>query len=383
MPFVSSFRPMSLYSKDLTRVLAIALLVVTLPGCGQHDQIASYTVPKPELVDPTLASPASTAAAAAEEQQTLGLIVPVGKMGWFFKLTGAVRAVEPQHEAFLQFITSIKFSGEPDAKPSWTLPEGWKEMPGSQMRFATIQIAAEGKPLELSVIPLQSADGDTQKYLLANVNRWRDQLKLKPISADELATTTKPVKIGGHEATLVSLVGTGSGRMSGTPFAPFVGGATPTVNPRSAGPPPANRPQSPSRDQITYDVPPEWTSGTKNAFSIAAFKAADGDQQVAITISKAGGDLSQNVNRWRGQLGLEPINAAELAKLAQKIETLGTAGDYVELIGPQGAARQQTILGVRAATGDDVWFVKLMGDAALAEREKPRFESFVKSLKLR
>src|SRR5262249_23132290 len=147
--------------------------------------------------------------------------------------------------------------------------------------------------------------------------------------------------------------------------------------------PASGRPQSPASSQIAYDVPPGWTAGSKNAFSIASFKATDGEQQVAMTISSAGGDLLPNVNRRRGPLGLEPVDAAQLAKLAQKIETLGTVGDYVELIGPQGAARQQTILGVRASAGDDVWFIKLMGDTALAEREKPRFESFVKSLKLR
>ena len=60
-----------------------------------------------ELIDPTLQAKTKAPAAAAE-QQTLGLIVPVGDTGWFFKLTGEKTAVEPQHEAFLQFITSIK-----------------------------------------------------------------------------------------------------------------------------------------------------------------------------------------------------------------------------------------------------------------------------------
>jgi len=160
--------------------------------------------------------------------------VPVGDTGWFFKLTGEKAAVEPQHEAFLQFITSIKFSG---GKPTWTLPPDWKQLPGSSMRFATIQIAADGKPLELSVIPLPQAGGDTTKsdtakYVLDNVNRWRNQLNLKPITADELSTTTKSLKIDGHDATLVSLVGTGSGGMSGAaPFAPFAGGALPPDHP--------------------------------------------------------------------------------------------------------------------------------------------------------
>jgi hypothetical protein len=217
---------MSLKFKDSPAVASIFVVSCfwAVAGCGQHDEIARYSVPKPELVDPTLVAKANLPAAATTEQQTLGLIVPVGEMGWFFKLTGEKQAVEAQHEAFLQFIMSIKFSAAPDSKPSWTLPEGWKERPGSQMRFATIQIAADGKPLELSVIPLPMTGGDEQKYVLDNINRWRGQLNLKPIDANELAATTKTLKIDGHESTLVSLVGTGSGGMGGAPFAPFAGG---------------------------------------------------------------------------------------------------------------------------------------------------------------
>ena len=209
-----------LFSRLIFRLSATVLGVSFVSGCGQHDQIAHYTVTKPELIDPTPQAK-SKPPAAATEQQTLGLIVPVGDMGWFFKLTGSKDAVEPQYEAFLQFITSIKFSAEPDAKPKWALPAGWKEKetPPGGMRFATIQIAADGTPLELSVIPLPKAGAETQKYVLDNVNRWRNQLNLKPISADDLPASTKTLDIDGHESTLVSLVGAGSGGMTGAPFA--------------------------------------------------------------------------------------------------------------------------------------------------------------------
>jgi hypothetical protein len=195
--------------------------MLAIVGCGQHDQIARYTVPKPELVDPTLISKPAAPAAAKTEQQTLGLIVPVGETSWFFKLTGDKEAVATQYEAFVQFVSSITFSAGPDAKPSWKLPEGWQQLPGSQFRYATIRLppaSDSAKALEISV---SSAGGE----LLANVNRWRGQLNLKPIGADELAAAGKTLDIDGHKATLVSLVGTGSGGMGGAPFAPFAGGA--------------------------------------------------------------------------------------------------------------------------------------------------------------
>src|SRR5437588_11235914 len=99
------------------RLATVAAVGLALSGCGQHDEIAHYTVAKPELIDPTL-QVKTKAPAGSTEQQTLGLIVPVGDTGWFFTLTGGKTDVEPQHEAFLQCITSIKFSGGVDAKPT-------------------------------------------------------------------------------------------------------------------------------------------------------------------------------------------------------------------------------------------------------------------------
>lgn len=201
-------------------------------GCAQKEEIASYEALKPEVVDPTLVARPAAPAAPAKEQQTIGLIVVVDDVGWFFKLTGDASAVERQHENFLIFASSIEFSRGEEPKPKWTLPEGWRESPGSQMRFATIQIEADGKPLDLSVIPLPKAGGDEQKYILDNVNRWRSQLQLKPISAAELSKETRQLTVAGRKATLVSIVGTGGGGMTGSaPFAPFAGGALPPDHP--------------------------------------------------------------------------------------------------------------------------------------------------------
>jgi hypothetical protein len=234
--------------------------------------------------------------------------------------------------------------------------------------------------------------------VLDNINRWRGQLNMKPIAADEIEKTTKPLKIDGHDATLVSLIGTGSGgtltptlsqrereNLGGAPFAPFASGAS---APLPADHPPISSPKAPaaakssSSGDLRYEAPASWTAGTPNAFSLAAFKVTDGSKKVDITVSSAGGDLHANVNRWRGQIGLPPVDRAELAKTAQKIDTLGTSGDYVELIGPESAAERRTILGVRADAGGGTWFVKLIGDSELAAREKSNFEAFVKSLKL-
>jgi hypothetical protein len=353
----------------------IALSVAVFSGgCGTRDQIARYTVTKPELVNPTPVS-SSGPAAAATKQQVLGAIIPTKSTSWFFKLTGDPEAVEPVREQFLSFVKSISFTGDADPKPSWTLPAGWQELSGSEFRFATLRIpqaSDAAKPLEITV---SSAGGD----VLANVNRWRGQVGLAPITAEELAKTTETFKVGEYEATFVSLVGTGSGGMGGAPMAPFAsGGATPRVN-QSGGAKQAS-------SSISFEAPPEWKGGALNQFRKAAFTVTDGQKQAEITVidlEPGSGDLLANVNRWRDQVGLSPITAAELASSVKKIDVLGVQGDYVELIGPSGVAQSKTILGVMAFAGGRAWFIKLLGDSELAAREKSRFEAFAKSIKLK
>jgi hypothetical protein len=64
----------------------------------------------------------------------------------------------------------------------WTLPNGWKELPGSGMRLATMIPPGDGK-LEATVISLPGDVGGE----LANVTRWRGQIGLAPLDEAGLA----------------------------------------------------------------------------------------------------------------------------------------------------------------------------------------------------
>jgi hypothetical protein len=71
----------------------------------------------------------------------------------------------------------------------WTLPAGWKESSGGQMRFATLLPPVEGK-LDVSVIRLPGPAGGE----LANVNRWRNQIGLAPVGEPDLAPMRKTLR---------------------------------------------------------------------------------------------------------------------------------------------------------------------------------------------
>jgi hypothetical protein len=337
-------------------------------GCRPQDEIARYTVPKPELIDPTLVS------AAAEERQMLGAIVLVKRAGWFFKLTGAKAQVAALPESFISFVKDLKFEGDP-AEPTWKVPAGWKELPGNEFRFATLEIPTGGKALELTVSTLELGDVPEQDYLLANINRWRGQLGLGELKAADLATETIASKVGDYPVTFVNIVGTGSGSMAGGPFAgggaPFAASADKSLGPASLN-------ASTAGGRPKWTKPEGWTEAPPKTFGIAAFTAGEG--KVEITLSSAGGEWTDNVNRWRGQVSLPPLSADEIAKEAKQIETLGVQGNYVELVGTDRTGNPAALFGIAATAGGTQYFVKLTGDPELAQREKANFEAFVKSL---
>ena len=116
----------------------------------------------------------------------------------------------------------------------------------------------------------------------------------------------------------------------------------------------------------------------------AAFAVEDGSRSVAITVVVTEGamaaDIAANVNRWRGQFGLPAADAKDISAIVNPIQIGGTAGSYVEIIGPKDPGPQQAVYGAIAPRSGKVWSITMRGDAELAARERQRFEAFVKSI---
>ncbi len=207
-------------------LLSVAASLTLAAGCEKPERITKYTVDKPPPIEEPKATASAEAGQPAGEptDRTVAAIVPLAEQGWFFKLTGPKDAVESRAEAFSAFVQSVRFS--PEGKPEWSLPDGWTENDGNQIRFSTIVIpAAAGendKPLEISVTVLPKS-GDDADYILVNVNRWRNQLKLPPITKEQLPGESTQLDLGGKTATLVNLLGTAAPNSMGRP--PFMSGA--------------------------------------------------------------------------------------------------------------------------------------------------------------
>ena len=87
---------------------------------------------------------------------------------------------------------------------TWTTPAHWKELPPTSMRIGSFLIEQSEKRAEVSVIPLAGPAGGN----LANVNRWRDQIGLGPMSQEDLDAQSEQVETPAGKMLLVDFSGT-------------------------------------------------------------------------------------------------------------------------------------------------------------------------------
>jgi len=308
---------------------------------------------------------------------------------------------------------------------SWQTPDGWTEVPPGEMRVASFKIQGQnGKQADVSVIPLPGMPGTDD----ANVNRWRGQVGLPPVSPEELKKSGENVEAASQPAQLYDIAGQNPGngetarilgviqhrddavwffKMTGDTdlveqqkpaFITFLKSvsftaAAPTRLPAShpsignmgmstaAAPGPISGEGKPN-----WQVPAGWQEVPGGQFLIAKFTiAGDSGAAAAVNVSGSpgeGGGLVGNVNRWRGQLGLAPLSEPEVNKSVASIDVQGGKASLVDLSGTDSRTGQPIrLVGVMVPQPGQTWFYKLMGDAKVVESQKDAFTQFVQGVK--
>jgi hypothetical protein len=132
-------------------------------------------------------------------------------------------------------------------------------------------------------------------------------------------------------------------------------------------------------------VPEGWLAQPTNSFRLLSYRFGSGGD-VAVGISS--GDLAGNVNRWLGQFGADPLDAAGLAALA-KVAVTGVAGVWVEAAGDyspgmgQEPRPDQALAGVVADAGGRIITVKMTGPADEVAAQKEPLKAFIAGLRNR
>jgi hypothetical protein len=333
----------------------------------------------------------------------------------------------PGHPGISSASAASGFAASGSAQPqlTWKTPAGWTEVPPGEMRAASFKIQGQnGKQADVSVIPLSGLPGSDE----ANVNRWRGQVGLSPVSPDELKKSAESVEADGQPAQLYDLAGQNSGsgdatrilgviqhRTDAVWFFKMTGDADlaeqqkpalvaflksvkfttvqaqmelppshPPIGDTGMGAPTASAPVS-SEGKPDWQVPAGWQEVSGGQFLVAKFTITGQNGTAAVNVSSspgAGGGLAGNINRWRGQLGLTSLSDGDVNKLVTAIDVPGGRASLVDLSGTDARTGQPIrLVGVMVPQSGQTWFYKLMGDAKVVEAQKDAFIQFVQGVK--
>ena len=296
----------------------------------------------------------------------------------------------------------------------WTVPGGWQVLKPTAIRKGNFVVSGpDGKKAEVTVTSFPGSVGTE----LDNVNRWRREVGLEPVEQGALAS--EAVTVDGAEGKLFDLAGSAARtvvamisqggaewffKLRGDPavvggaksaFAEFLksvrfGGAAPeaAATPSPAAAPPAVAALAAAGVESgspKWAAPANWTETDPGQMVFKKYSIAGaGDLKAAVSVSFFPGDVGgvfANVNRWRGQLGLAPIEAGKLGDVTQTLDVPGGSATLTDFTGTDSrTGRAERLVGAIVPRGNQTWFFKLMGDAPLVGQEKDNFTRFVKGI---
>jgi hypothetical protein len=135
---------------------------------------------------------------------------------------------------------------------------------------------------------------------------------------------------------------------------------------------------------LLWTAPAQWESKPASAMRKATFtiKGDDGstaDLSVTAFPGDVGGELA-NLNRWRGQIQLGPLQESDLAAAITRQKHNGLDFAIVDFAGT-GGPKAQRILGAIVPVNGATWFFKLTGPDPLVAKEKPAFLAFLETIR--
>jgi hypothetical protein len=139
------------------------------------------------------------------------------------------------------------------------------------------------------------------------------------------------------------------------------------------------------RPKLTYKTPESWTEAAAGTMRVASFKISKDGKQADVSViplgGGAGGDVA-NVNRWRGQVGLDAATEEDLKKSAAQVEVAGQPAELYDLVGKNpGSGDPMRVIGAIQHRDGIAWFFKMSGDDTLVAEEKSALLEFLKSVK--
>ena len=137
--------------------------------------------------------------------------------------------------------------------------------------------------------------------------------------------------------------------------------------------------------RIEWTKPDAWTELAPTAFRKGNYIVEDAEGGKAeITVSSFPGNVGgvlANVNRWRGQAGLSPIDSNQLEQSLSNLTVDGHRGSLVDILPETEDASATRILAAIFLHGGESWFFKMSGPQSIVAGERERFVEMVNGLR--
>lgn len=302
----------------------------------------------------------------------------------------------------------------------WHPPAGWRAEPASGFRRGSFKLGPAETQADLSITAFPGEAGGLRE----NINRWRGQLALEPLAANEnpgtvLDGAALPMLLVDLRSGPAAILGGVVAHAGETWFFKLAGPADTvtsaraefiaflqTVHPASqhdhaaaarSRPAPATAPEvtpslassSPPRTAAPRVVPDHWEEKPISGMRISSFSIRGPDDTEAdlsvIPLEGDGGGLMSNLNRWRGQLGLPAWPEARLPEITTPVTLPGGDGVLVDFSSEEGLLRdgaRARILGVITQRGAQTWFFKMTGHESLVGGEREALLAFARRFPL-
>ncbi|MEZ6123073.1 MAG: hypothetical protein R3C49_07870 [Planctomycetaceae bacterium] len=124
-------------------------------------------------------------------------------------------------------------------------------------------------------------------------------------------------------------------------------------------------------------TPEQWTMGRNDEFSKVAWDVSFEGRTARITVSDVslGMGLVSQLNRWRGQIGIQPDENADPMADTEVLKLGNIEATYVDF---QGAT--ETILGMMFPWEGSLWVFKFRGPKSVVASQADSFRTFCESV---
>lgn len=358
-------------SQSLTyirRLILPLLLLCCFSACSDEQKIRQYRVAKEQ---------------ANSIKRSVANQLSQNEQVWFFKLLTQKDQFEKFSNDFARMIIGADASG---SEPEYNLPDGWSATPGPPPVYETIKVSEDDAEASLTVTALPAPQSAPLDYLKGNLNRWRRQLGLPPLTSQNWLTeameSSEVVSIpkGNQFVTLVHYQGTtekhGQTEMLVAILSKssLTGTAAMASSSGEGSPPP--RPVS---NVVKYEKPEGWQESEGSSMRLVSLAAQSGKGTADVSVIRlpGGGEMLPNINRWRGQVKLDPLNADELEETLEAIKVADYSGKLSSIEGPE-----ESIMIAIIDIDDVKWFFKMQGPTEAVKAESEHFREFLDSVEL-